>query len=181
MKKHMRSKPNREINTVNNTEYENCVSDLLAHEMTKMMKNFIQHGNTSCLEHCINVSYCSYLICKRLGLDYRSAARGGLLHDFFLYDWHVDKPYKGLHGLVHPRIALQNASRYFNLNDKEKDIIQKHMWPLTLKPPRYRESFVVLCADKYCAFRETVTHMGKRYAYKLLTALGLSFIFKINR
>lgn len=137
-------------------EYEKCIYDLIQHEMVGTMKNFIQHGDINCLEHSLYVSYSSYLICKRLGLDYRSAARGGLLHDFFLYDWHNTKPHKGLHGFVHPNIALQNANRYFNLNDREKDIIQKHMWPLTLRLPRYKEAFVVLLADKYCASMERI-------------------------
>jgi uncharacterized protein len=63
------------------------------------MEKFIQHSDVSCLEHCMSVSYNSYLICRRLGLNYQAAARGGLLHDLFLYDWHVSKPENGLHGL----------------------------------------------------------------------------------
>jgi len=29
------------------------------------------------------------------------------------------------------------------LNEIEEDIIRKHMWPLTLVPPKYKESFIV--------------------------------------
>lgn len=36
----------------------------------------------------------------------------------------------------------------------EKDIIAKHMWPVTLKAPKYIESFLVGCADKFCALME---------------------------
>lgn len=118
------------------------------------MERFIQHRNTNCLEHSINVSYKSYLICRGLGLDYQSAARGGLLHDFFLYDWHITKPKNGLHGLTHPGTALKNADEKFSLNEIEKDIIEKHMWPLTLKLPKYEESFVVSFVDKRCTLRE---------------------------
>jgi len=142
-------------------EYEKCVIDLIEHEMVRSMKNYIQHGDTSCLEHSLYVSYVSYLICKRLGLDYRSAARGGLLHDFFLYDWHKKKPYKGLHGFKHPHIALQNACKYFNLNYLEKDIIKKHMWPLTLRLPRFWETFIVNLSDKYCTIMETIKFFRK--------------------
>ncbi|AKN31522.1 HD family phosphohydrolase [Clostridium carboxidivorans P7] len=144
------------IDFFSDKKYEKCVCDVIHHEMVVSMKNYIQHGNTNCLEHSLYVSYISYMICRRLGLDYRSAARGGLLHDFFLYDWHMRRPQKGLHGFIHPNIALKNANKYFNLNDNEKDIIQKHMWPLTITLPRYKESFVVLFTDKYCAFMETV-------------------------
>ena len=39
------------------------------------MQNFRQHYDTSCYEHCENVAYYSYLICKKLNLDYISVAR----------------------------------------------------------------------------------------------------------
>ena len=61
-----------------------------------------------------------------------------------------------LHGLRHPRIALDNARRDFVLTSREEDIIRKHMFPLTLRPPRYKESVVVTCADKLCAMGELV-------------------------
>ncbi|GFN36578.1 putative ABC transporter permease [Tepidimicrobium xylanilyticum] len=148
-------------------EYKDCINDLISHEITRSMKNYKHHGDVNCLEHSLYVSYISYKICKKLGMDYRSAARGGLLHDFYLYDWHIEKPYKGLHGFVHPDIALQNADKFFSLNSIEKDIIKKHMWPLTVKPPRYKESFVVLMIDKYCAFMEIIK-FGRRKKVKRL-------------
>ena len=136
-----------------NEDYTACISDLISHEMVWSMKNYMQHANISCLEHSFYVSYVSYTVCKRLKLDYISAARGGLLHDFFLYDWH-GTGMKGIHGLKHPRIALQNANKYFDLNKIEKDIICKHMWPLTIIPPTRKEAFIVMLADKYCACME---------------------------
>ena len=135
-------------------EFKECIIDLTTNESIISMENYIQHGNITCLEHCISVSYLSYLNCRLLGLDYRSAARGGLLHDFFLYDWHITKPKEGLHGFTHPYTALKNANKHFVLSDMEEDIIVKHMWPLTVKPPKYQEAFVVAFVDKYCASRE---------------------------
>ena len=137
-------------------EYKACINDLIEHDAVISMKNFSQHGKMNCLEHSINVSYCSYLICKRFRLDYNSAARGGLLHDLFLYDWHTTKLERGLHGFTHPHAALKNANLYFQLNDMEKDIIVKHMWPLTIKLPKYKESFVIVLMDKYCTLIETL-------------------------
>lgn len=137
--------------------FTDCISDLISNNSVKSMKRFIQHSDVSCLEHCVNVSYYSFLVCRFLRLDCCSAARGGLLHDLFLYDWHrnsTEKPRKGMHAFTHPKIALQNAG-IFNLNDIEKDIIKKHMWPLTIIPPRYPEALVVSFVDKYCAVIET--------------------------
>ncbi len=38
----------------------------------------------------------------------------------------------------------------------EKDIIIKHMWPITIILPKYKESFIVGCADKFCATVEVL-------------------------
>lgn len=130
-------------------EYTESVKDLFAHNNVGRMSDFIQHGNVTCLEHSKRVSYKSYKICKFLKLDYRSAARGGLLHDYFLYDWH-NSPYR-LHGFSHPGLALANANRDFKLNKIEQDIIKKHMWPITIIPPRHLESLIVCLVDKYCS------------------------------
>lgn len=161
MTKLIKSKLHLKTNFKCENEYKKCVADLINSPVVLSMENFIQHSDMSCLEHCISVSYSSYLICRRLGLNYQAAARGGLLHDLFLYDWHVSKPEKGLHGFTHPLEALRNANKYFDLNDIEKDIIEKHMWPLTLKLPKYKEALIVSFVDKYCAFMETLkVHSG---------------------
>lgn len=151
-------------------EYIECIRDLIDHDIVRSMKNYIQHSNIDCLEHSLYVSYSGYLVCKRLGLDYRSAARGGLLHDFFLYDWHIGKPYRGLHGFKHPYIALKNANQYFHLNGMEQDVICKHMWPMTIKPPKYKETCIVIAADKYCAFME-IFNFGERKNVRRLQSL----------
>ena len=65
-------------------EYICCVNELLESKNVKELDNYSQHLNTSRLQHSINVSYYSYLICKRLKFDYKSAARAGLLHDLYL-------------------------------------------------------------------------------------------------
>ena len=66
------------------------------------------------------------------------------------------KPLFQKHGFTHPKVALDNAVKYFNLNNIEKDIIEKHMWPLTIrKVPKYKESVIVTMVDKYCSTQET--------------------------
>ncbi len=134
-----------------------CAKDILASEDVQRMKTFIQHGNVSCYEHSLCVAYGSFCLCRRLHLrvDTRSLIRGALLHDFFLYDWHTNGMKNGLHGFTHPKTALRNAQKQFCLNKKEQDIIVKHMWPLTVIPPRCKEGYIVCLLDKYCSVRET--------------------------
>ena len=152
----IKSKLKLKVSSADAAEYDKCVKDLANSEILHTMQKFIQHGNITCLEHSVYVSYISFRICKSLSLDFSSAARGALLHDFFLYDWHIKGGHEGLHGFSHPQAALDNANAHFSLNKIEQDIILKHMWPLTIKLPKYKESYIVLLADKYCAVTETV-------------------------
>lgn len=146
-------------------EFNAIVADILDNEEFLKLKNFFHH-NSSIYEHARIVSYLAYRLCKYLNLDYTSAARGALLHDFFLYDWrNHDLPELAkdkYHGVAHPKIALNNALKHFNLNELEKDIIVKHMWPLTLIPPRYQESYIVTFTDKYVASREFIDEFRRR-------------------
>lgn len=146
-------------------EYNTIVADILDNEEFLKLRNFFHH-NSSIYEHARIVSYIAYRLCKYLRLDYTSAARGALLHDFFLYDWrNHDEPDLAkdkYHGVAHPKIALNNALKHFNLNNVEKDIIVKHMWPLTLIPPRYQESYIVTFTDKYVASREFIDEFRRR-------------------
>ena len=97
-------------------------------------------------------------ICRDHGWQARAAARAGLAATtFFCTDWHFHAKETGnyFHGLTHPRRALENAQRLFSLTDREKNIILRHMWPLTVTPPKYREAYVIVMFDKYCSLMET--------------------------
>ena len=99
------------------------------------MKEFNQHCDTYCFEHCLKVAYYTYFLCKKFHLDYISATRGAMLHDLFLYDWHTPRALrsiKSLHAFAHPKIALKNAKNIFDLNEIEADVIVHHMWPVTI-------------------------------------------------
>jgi uncharacterized membrane protein len=139
-------------------EYDDIVADIFKNEQFQYLEKYLHH-TSSIMDHVKIVSFLSYKICKFLKLDYVSAARGALLHDFFLYDWRTNK--ERWHGFKHPRIALNNSLKEFAINDLEKDIILKHMWPLTIMPPVHRESFIVSFVDKYVASMEFVKkHSG---------------------
>lgn len=150
-------------------EYMACVRDIMENPVFQSMDSFMQHGDTTCKEHCIKVSYLSYCICRRRGWDYVKAARAGLLHDLFLYDWHTHAKETGehFHGFTHPRKALRNAEKYFDLTDKEKDMILRHMWPLTPIPPKSREGLAIIYADKLCGLVETVGRVKRWVLYSL--------------
>ena len=111
-------------------EFLEIIGDLLKNDEVKKMKNYRQHCDISTFEHSKNVAYICFYICKRFNLDYVSAARAGMLHDLFLYDWRDKRPHEkftDLHAFSHPKIALENARKVTSLSEKEEDIILKHM------------------------------------------------------
>ena len=140
---------------IKDKDYMDIISDLLKQEKVQQMKQYRQHHNMNCFDHCLFVSYNTYLICKKRHLDYISAARAGMLHDLFLYDWRKrENGRKGLHAFTHGKTAYEQASTFLNLNEKEKDIIIKHMWPVTIAIPKYKETFILSLVDKYFAIAE---------------------------
>ena len=143
----------------NKLEYNHLVADLLENETVLKMQEFPHHGDTTCFQHCLNVSYYNYKLCRFFSLNERAGARAGLLHDLFLYDWHTYKPAKGerLHGFTHAGAALKNVRENFYISDLEADIIEKHMFPLNITAlPKYRETLIIVLVDKYCGLLETV-------------------------
>ena len=134
----------RREHTKENLEFYECIRDIVSHPAVLEMKKYYQHCDTDCYEHCLDVAYNNYKICKKLGLDARSAARGGMLHDLFLYDWREHSKETGdrLHAITHP-------------------ITTKHMWPVSVIPPRYPETYVICLTDKYCGSREIMDHYAK--------------------
>ena len=137
--------------------------DIILSPEAQVLKTFVQHGETTVFEHCLSVAKFSLLMAHflertlKIEIDKDSLVRGALLHDYFLYDWH-DKtvPGRRVHGFTHPGTAMRNAERDFGLNDLERDIISKHMFPVTPFPPMHRESVIVNLADKWCALCETL-------------------------
>lgn len=134
-------------------------AEVLKSDGMQKEKGFLQHGNVSVYRHSLSVAAMCILIAAflRAKVNKRSLVRGALLHDYFLYDWHVpDKSHKW-HGFHHAKRALHNAERDFKLDDVEKNMILSHMFPMNMTLPKHKESVILCLADKICALKETVT------------------------
>ena len=139
-------------------DFWECIEDLARHPVVLRMKLYPHHGSTNCYQHCMNVAYYNYKICRFMHLDAVSAARAEMLHDLFLYDWHTHAKKTGdrFHGLTHPKTAYKNACKFWELNRVEKDIILTHMWPLNFfRFPKTKEGWITVLTDKYCGACET--------------------------
>ncbi|MEA4973694.1 MAG: hydrolase [Candidatus Metalachnospira sp.] len=141
--------------------YMDCVAGVIDSKEVGMLSDYVHHHFTTRLQHSMNVSYYSFMFCRFLGWDYRSAARAGLMHDLYFFDnKSVDNEGNKLlkH---HPFDALDNSEKTFDLNEIEKDAIVNHMWPCqSISRPRYKESVVVSFSDKLCAVMEATSGSG---------------------
>ena len=145
-------------------DYYPIVADLLDLDEVQELKDFKHHIVTNRFQHSLNVSYYNYRLCRLLHLDAASAARAGLLHDLYHYD--TKKYTSGRHGLrhsaYHPMVALERAESIAPINERERDMIVKHMWPVTPSRPKYAETYVLTFVDKYCAVIEFLLPQPQR-------------------
>lgn len=140
-------------------QFKEIAEELLQSENLQRLDSYIQHGNTTCLQHSIAVAYYSLLFSNLINLpwDKNSLVRGALLHDYFLYDWHDVENMHNWHGFTHPKTAYLNARQDFGINIIEANIILRHMFPLTPVPPYYKEGILVSLVDKMCSVYEVIS------------------------
>lgn len=110
-----------------------------------VMKHFKHHGHVTCYDHSWRVTKYSYLTAYMFNLDLEATFKGALFHDYYLYN-RFEKVH--LHGYHHGKVSLRNAEMLEEFNDKEKNIVLSHMFPLTDTIPKYSESWVVTVVDK---------------------------------
>lgn len=149
--------------------------DVLSNQKMQSLRNFRQHGDVSRYEHCLSVCYWALAMARalRVRVDERSMVRGALLHDFFMYEWSDPNCHRPLHGFTHAREALRNASEVFELNAIERDVIRKHMFPMNIALPRYRETVFVTLADKWSATLEIIRTARERRIVRMCRMVGL--------
>lgn len=149
-------KKNTELSHLEQVYYH--AGDVIASDRLKQEDIYRQHGSVTCYEHSVAVTLMSVRLARGLHLDVdmESMIKGALLHDYFLYDWRSEDNdiTRRHHGFNHAERALANASRDFSLSAVACDVIEKHMFPLNIRPPKYKESYIVSVADKVVATKE---------------------------
>jgi uncharacterized protein len=131
--------------------------------------------------------------------DKRVCAIAGLLHDFYPLAWLYNEdlakidngkymerlnrkePLFKKHGFTHGKEAAENYVKFFpELEDKKiTDAIEKHMFPLTIRIPKYKESFIITLVDKSNSVHElpsptVVPAMIKKSVVKIFSKQNLS-------
>ena len=145
-------------------EFLEIEKDIIYTPEFQKLKYEKHHGITR-YEHSIRVAKSTYLMTKKMGLDYKKATRAALLHDLFYASDITTKWLKISY--EHPIRAYQNASKICQLSDKEINIIKCHMFPLSRELPMTKEAWIVSIADKKIA---TIECMKYKFNIKNLIA-----------
>lgn len=120
------------------------------------------HYHTTVSDHSIHVAEISAKIGHTLNkmgmnLSLDTLIKGSLLHDIGIVGAR-NKTIKEMgHCLAvyHPLKSAELAQKYINdLSKREKNLIEAHMFPLSLHIPKYKESWVVLIADNIAVIKD---------------------------
>lgn len=158
-------KPLKPIHQKNDAEQilmESLIKDIIETPQYQQLKNFRHHDQTI-YDHNIRVTKLAYRLSRYFSVDTRSLIRGAMLHDFFFYDWRHHKG-EGLHAFTHAEESFKNAMKHYqNINQIEKDIIIKHMWPLNIELPSFFETVLVTVSDKAVSTYEVMLMIRNKF------------------
>lgn len=159
------------MQTSNDISFDNIAKNIIKTNKFNELKKESHHGLTRYI-HVMRVSKATYKITKFLKMDYVSATRAALLHDYYTASdmKDISEP-KKLN--LHPSVAKNNALKDFKLNKKEINAIESHMFPMGKTLPKYKESWVLSLVDKSVATYE-------QYKFKWKNAIAVYTIFIIN-
>jgi uncharacterized protein len=146
---------------LNEDERNECLSyikSLASDPRIIKLKKIKQHHCSNRYTHCVRVAYSCYKFAIKSSIKYNmhDLLLGAILHDYFSYDWRdKDKANHKAPLHNHPKEALAEAKKDFEISPLVEDIIVHHMWPITLfHIPRSKEAFLVSWIDKVVSFSE---------------------------
>ena len=158
------------MSSKNKRDFKNIIKNIISNNKFKDMDNELHHG-LSRYGHSLRVAKVTYMCAKALNLDYKSATKAALLHDFYTNDDFQELKLNKMKN--HAAIALKNAREIYDLSKKEENIIASHMYPISYVAPKYLESWLVTAVDKGVALYEI-------YRFKLSLVMAVWTVFLFN-
>ncbi len=168
-------------------EYKEITKNILENENYLTLKNDTHHGSTR-YDHCKRVSELSFFMAKIFKGNATDDAISGLLHDFF---HGTTNDNEDISYLNHPMVSIENAKKYFSINENEENTIKTHMYHYALVKqtlpfinkrakvkakdykPKNRDGYIVCISDLLVTFYEAI-------AYKVPYKTCLYALFTIN-
>ncbi len=136
------------------SELDELIREITSTEDYARTKHMRHHIRSNVYDHSLKVAELLLRHHKRFRTktELRELIRGALLHDYYLYDRKKNRSAHRFHGWIHPRHALKNALRaYPDLSRTERDMIRRHMFPLTILPPKTSGGWLICFYDKIAA------------------------------
>ena len=149
-------------------ELEDIYQNFLHDEKILKMKEIPMHRGSNCYLHSFRVAKLSIKRALRhKEVDLLVILLGAILHDYYLYDWRTDREKLKHHMSNHPKQAVENAIKDFNISPEVQRVIRTHMWPGNFRDwPNTTEARIVSNADKAVCIKEASCskgHKEKRY------------------
>ena len=137
-------------------ELEAIYQSFLNDKKIQKMKEVSMHRGSNCYIHSFKVAK---LAIKRALRHKRGDMYvilvGSILHDYYLYDWRIERDKMKKHLSSHPYTAAQNALRDFNISEEVRKVIESHMWPVNFTDfPKTKEARIISNADKTVCLKE---------------------------
>lgn len=149
------------------TEFWILIRDIVSSDEFKKMKRWQHHIKGSVYDHSVKVAYLCYKHHKRFSLkvDIEEFVKGAVLHDYYLYDLHGGNEKHAFHWFTHSATALKNAmEKYPELTEIQQDMIRRHMFPLTLVPPKTSAAWLLCFYDKVAALSDCFGNSRRKSA-----------------
>ena len=135
-------------------------NDVLKSEEMKQAFQQTHHQWSTVGEHTFRVAFSSVMICYALRklnikVSIPAVVVGALCHDLGILGRTGKFRNNRECCRQHPLDSVEAAKRICpDLDEKTEQIISRHMFPLTPKPPMNREGVIVTIADKYCSVKD---------------------------
>ena len=169
------------INEQERIRLEEIYQTFLNDEKIKKMKGINMHRGSNTYVHSFKVAKKSIkraIKSRKKNIDFNVVLIGAILHDYYLYDWRVERNKRKKHGRNHPNISSENATRDFQISDKIKKVIKSHMWPINIKEfPTSIEAKIVSISDKIVSLGEALTSIAFKNKRKEKYLAYISHLF----
>lgn len=139
---------------------------ILDSDRFKKARDIVHHHKTNIAGHSEKTAEYGKRICQWLKkhdieVSEEDVVTACLLHDIGMTDDEVSSTVSWKKAYLHPRRGEEIARHEYDANEIQCNAIRRHMWPICIVPPRTREGWIVVAADKCCSIWE-VTHNKKK-------------------
>ncbi len=145
------------------------------------------HKITTVSDHTLNVTITAMKLSRfyrrfRIQPDEKVIIRSALCHDLGIIGRHEKYTGNRECGKKHPVDSLTLARKILSgMDEKTRDAIVHHMWPVNRKKPKFREGMIISFADKWCAAAEWVWHILRYDRYSEMKKEITGFYRKRNK